>query len=542
MEDDNLKSVRTEILNALKTSLIDLTAEAELDPTRRQDANTASRVNWVVEEGRKAFRDLDVFFAGKNVYFYSGQSVAKYIWISCLFNDADSVNAAYSQMENMEEFWLAKDIIRWNDRPENIICIFAKSDSLFPQVKSLNFKRFMSQDFPPSEEICRSAVVALVLLLKSHLSLSIPDLYYLMAESLGHPESYHRPQLLSTLSEEDMCLDTDWDGPWHSITSTAVLPKAFSGSSTKILTFPGTLPQHQTQYNYMDIYQPHGHQPEARSSCANWGARPKLGVVSYNTPPLELKSLLSSHWMNLLRYVYRIGINDGRLILRKAAQDIERIRYSNSAKPSTGSVNVCLMYLNHFDYFKRMTKSLCEEVEIYPPQWRTPNPSKLNPPDWVQEVGRHCETLVEELSMVTGEAKYVRTMILEQKSLLESRKTSLLTLLASIFVPMSFVASFFGMNTVEINGSAWKIKYYFIVAIPLAVLTVLLPLIILPTFHFLLRYLETHSVLRGIIRWTWIIVTLVLNLCLTFRMGTQPNYTMITTTNVLTAVGAGLCM
>lgn len=90
------------------------------------------------------------------------------------------------------------------------------------------------------------------------------------------------------------------------------------------------------------------------------------------------------------------------------------------------------------------------------------------------------------------------------------------------------------MKTVEINGSAWKLKYYFIAAVPLAVLTVILPLIILPTFHFLLRYLATHSMFRGLIHWTWIIVTLVLNLYLDFSMATQLTYgsTITITTNV----------
>ena len=69
------------------------------------------------------------------------------------------------------------------------------------------------------------------------------------------------------------------------------------------------------------------------------------------------------------------------------------------------------------------------------------------------------------------------------------------------------------MNTSEINGSAWALKYYFIAAIPLAVFTVLLPFIILPTFNFVSRNLSTHSKLRGLLHWSWIVITLVLNLC-----------------------------
>ena len=95
----------------------------------------------------------------------------------------------------------------------------------------------------------------------------------------------------------------------------------------------------------MDIYQPHGSQPVAKSSCAIWGAwkdqRTWRSVASFsnrrvaelygkllqrgNTSSPEQSSLLSSHWINLLRCVYKIGINDGRLILRDAAKDIEHI-------------------------------------------------------------------------------------------------------------------------------------------------------------------------------------------------------------------------
>lgn len=70
------------------------------------------------------------------------------------------------------------------------------------------------------------------------------------------------------------------------------------------------------------------------------------------------------------------------------------------------------------------------------------------------------------------------------------------------------------MNTHEINGSNWKLRYYFIVAIPLAILTILVPLIILPTFNFIFHHLAAHRVLRDFMHWSWIITTFVLNLWL----------------------------
>ncbi len=57
-----LKDLRQGILGALGTSLAKFTQEAGLDPTRRQDANTTSRVNLMLENGQTALRNLTVFF------------------------------------------------------------------------------------------------------------------------------------------------------------------------------------------------------------------------------------------------------------------------------------------------------------------------------------------------------------------------------------------------------------------------------------------------------------------------------------------------
>jgi hypothetical protein len=44
---------------------------------------------------------------------------------------------------------------------------------------------------------------------------------------------------------------------------------------------------------------------------------------------------------------------------------------------------------------------------------------------------------------------------------------------------------FFGMNTREINGSAWPFKFYCIAAAPFVVITIIFPITALPTFRFL---------------------------------------------------------
>ena len=58
------------------------------------------------------------------------------------------------------------------------------------------------------------------------------------------------------------------------------------------------------------------------------------------------------------------------------------------------------------------------------------------------------------------------------------------------------------MNTREINGSNWNIRYFFATAIPLAVITVLIPLLAIPTINFLIkRYESFRSVLQWFLFW-----------------------------------------
>lgn len=84
---------------------------------------------------RKALRDLRFFFESFKPWSEnlddSGAHLSKYIWISCLFKNADSgessssfllfmivnydnvakVDTSCSQMESLEVFWMLKDII-----------------------------------------------------------------------------------------------------------------------------------------------------------------------------------------------------------------------------------------------------------------------------------------------------------------------------------------------------------------------------------------------------------------------------------------------
>lgn len=92
MDEETLTVIRNEILDALRESITQFAAEAEpdLNSLRCHDATIASRLNWVVGKGQEALENLTIFFNGSNVKVYSGQTVAKYVWISCIYQEADS--------------------------------------------------------------------------------------------------------------------------------------------------------------------------------------------------------------------------------------------------------------------------------------------------------------------------------------------------------------------------------------------------------------------------------------------------------------------
>jgi len=83
--------IRNEILEALRESVTEFKAEVELYQTQSQYADTAIRLKWMVENAQEAISDIRIFFA--KVRFYSKELMPYYIWISCIFKDADAGNS-----------------------------------------------------------------------------------------------------------------------------------------------------------------------------------------------------------------------------------------------------------------------------------------------------------------------------------------------------------------------------------------------------------------------------------------------------------------
>lgn len=247
----------------------------------------------------------------------------------------------------------------------------APSNDIFPPHERhlYRYRNFARSEAPPTDSICKSAVVAFLFLARDILRVSAPDMYHLMAAGLGHPESeyiqllpdLHEGECLHTVKsilrlshpKAELCPDTTQPGSqpgetitWYSVEPTSVLPTSIARASTKVLSFPSTLPPYQVNWRYMEVCEPHGSHPTSKSKCAIWGSwddektawrsvatfsnrqmasvydKNLRGIIK-NVPNLSLQ--LSSHWIHLVRYIYMLGINDGRLIIRDAMKNIDTI-------------------------------------------------------------------------------------------------------------------------------------------------------------------------------------------------------------------------
>ena len=91
--------------------------------------------------------------------------------------------------------------------------------------------------------------------------------------------------------------------------------------------------------------------------------------------------------------------------------------------------------------------------------------------------------LLEKLSTSLLEIAHVREEFSKYSNFKQTQHSSLMGLLVSLYVPMAFITSYFGMNTTEINGSAWPLSTFWQTAVPLTVATIVIPI----TFGFFLR-------------------------------------------------------
>ncbi|KAM0814135.1 putative Family metal ion transporter [Seiridium cardinale] len=284
---------------------------------------------------------------------------------------------------------------------------------------------------------------------------------------------------------------------WYSVESRPNIVVDPQTTSTTTIVFPGEYPDFSTSYRWMERTKLHGNPPKSMSRVAIWGARSEnsttwsslmafsddtaAAVYSKKLENLlastdgELRIEVASHWMIGFQYVYRLGLNDARLRLMKVAERLCQLlgqKYQNISAPTIGGAHACLMLMNHLEYHQQLIQSFQVGRELRP-KWQL-----HETPNWTEDLTVMCQSLMNDISRVYKDASSTRGLIIEQHNLSQSRNLGFLTVLATIFVPMTAVAGFFGMNTNEINGSNWSIKYFFASAVPFS-LFILIPLVAL---------------------------------------------------------------
>ncbi|KAF7670923.1 hypothetical protein GT037_011051 [Alternaria burnsii] len=93
------------------------------------------------------------------------------------------------------------------------------------------------------------------------------------------------------------------------------------------------------------------------------------------------------------------------------------------------------------------------------------------------EVLRHeAEDLSRRCSESISIAMSTISILDSQKSLDEARRVQFITFLAFIFIPMTFIASCFGMNIVELADPGSDLRTYFTIAVPFTVVMLMVPI------------------------------------------------------------------
>src|ERR1700748_1176245 len=142
---------------------------------------------------------------------------------------------------------------------------------------------------------------------------------------------------------------------WCSANTESLVSARLTQASTKVLSFPSALPVSEIDSLYMNMYQPHGYPPSSNSRCAIWGTRKDdtntwhsvLVFQNFKMAMIYERNLRSpdhclpgysqeqlSHWIDVIRPIYKLGINESRLIIRDGMREIDRIvRSFISLKP-----------------------------------------------------------------------------------------------------------------------------------------------------------------------------------------------------------------
>ncbi|KAK2762091.1 hypothetical protein FQN54_001098 [Arachnomyces sp. PD_36] len=436
---------------------------------------------------------------------------------------------------------------------------------------------------PIDPDIHRSALIIALLLVQKTWVIADSDLLHLLSPVFGDDFQEPAPALRDII--------TSWE-PLARLKRGLISPRKHQAMTLNISTFPDLPLALEPDYRPSIAWEPDESRPPAAGKCVVWGSwdvkepsswnmvvagggahefqefireslfQPLVGVASVpqspsvsgvspapstttlaqspvspssNSPPPDGLRLFS-HWHNTIGGIVIPQIYMARERIRDAARTVENLKYKNTADPSKSGAERALLLRYYLQANLRLVETMKEEISYSPPAWGV-----LKTPDWAIAAMGEYEILQQEAEQVRAMADEVRQMIIEQYSLHQSRFLRILSILATIYVPLNFMTvsttnrsihpteehdtnfespqSFFGMNLDKIKGSPpLPFKLFFIVAFPLVAATVIIPLVALPLFQFLValplvRFLVAkYTALQNPFKHLWILLTFTLYL------------------------------
>ncbi|KAI1268793.1 hypothetical protein F5Y18DRAFT_372484 [Xylariaceae sp. FL1019] len=369
-----------------------------------------------------------------------------------------------------------------------------------------------------------AAIIAFLFVFRGFFAVDLDSLYDLLNAIRPHLEYDDDELTLSSLTSvrRDECESlNDFSlmppGMPDPVAQSSPSPSQPRSSTTKILKFPSPFPTMETEYLYMERHQPHATQPTPTlfsmfgsnyNESKNWVAlslssnpelmkayRSRITKLLLSQEDDEARRKQLTDWTECVHHLYHVGLDHAQKILCDGMRQMNNFKFQGFKAPRTGAAHIYLTYMNHLEFQNSLVNLLQKNLSVFPPQWN------LSRTTWVKEIRSNCKALAKNNRTLHKEAVKVRALVIEQHTLSQASSLGFLTTLASFFVPISAVASVFGMNTREINDSAWPIRYFITAAVPLTIVSVLLPLIALTIFR---ETVAIFAPIAPIARFKWI--------------------------------------
>jgi hypothetical protein len=135
------------------------------------------------------------------------------------------------------------------------------------------------------------------------------------------------------------------------VRTTLIVPAALSRTAVKAIEFSDEIPEIKSDWQYVHIFKPHARPPTSHMRCSMWGKHTTGGgsnqqtwdailaiadhrmfevyrhilheVGTHTAQPFWTEQ--SHHWVLFLEYLYILGINNARLLVREAVYSLRQL-------------------------------------------------------------------------------------------------------------------------------------------------------------------------------------------------------------------------